>query len=74
MAMLWGWALMANAIPDNDTLPRYNYFFLEAIIQQELGNMTAAFDLFTHAKDINPNAPEAYYELAGYYMLSLIHI
>ncbi len=68
MAMLWGWALMANAIPDNDTLPRYNYFFLEAIIQQELGNMTAAFDLFTHAKDINPNAPEAYYELAGYYM------
>lgn len=65
--MLFVFALTANAIP-KDALMRYNYFFLEAIRQQEMGNMTAAFDLLNHAKDINPDAPEVYYKLAGYYV------
>lgn len=55
--MLFVFALTANAIP-KDALMRYNYFFLEAIRQQEMGNMAAAFDLLNHAKDINPDAPK----------------
>lgn len=65
--MLFVFALTANAIP-KDALMRYNYFFLEAIRQQEMGNMAAAFDLLNHAKDINPDAPDVYYKLAGYYV------
>lgn len=53
---------------DNDSLQSYNYFFLEGIRQQEMGNLTAAFDLLRHARDLNPNAPEVYYLLAPYYV------
>lgn len=53
---------------DNDSLQSYNYFFLEGVRQQEMGNLTAAFDLFRHARDLNPNAPEVYYLLAPYYV------
>ncbi len=52
----------------NSQSTRYNYFFLEAIRQQEMGNFAAALDLLRHALDINPNAPEVYYEIAGYYI------
>lgn len=52
----------------NSQSTRYNYFFLEAIRQQGMGNFAAAFDLLRHARDINPNAPEVYYEIAGYYI------
>ena len=57
----------AKAQTDNQ-ITRYNYFFLEAIRQQEMGNLSAAFDLLRHARDINPKAPEVYYEIAGYYI------
>lgn len=59
--------LQAKAQTDSQST-RYNYFFLEAIRQQEMGNFAAAFDLLRHALDINPNAPEVYYEIAGYYI------
>lgn len=47
---------------------RYNYFFLEAVNQEAAGNLSAAYDLLEHAKQINPNAAEVYYNLAGYYV------
>jgi len=53
---------------DNDSLQSYNYFFLEGVRQQEMGNLTAAFDLLRHARDLNSNAPEVYYLLAPYYV------
>ena len=53
---------------DNDSLQSDNYFFLEGVRQQEMGNLTAAFDLLRHARDLNPNAPEVYYLLAPYYV------
>lgn len=46
---------------------RYDYFFLEAMVQREKGNSTAAFDLLRHCVKINPAASEAYYFLAQYY-------
>lgn len=53
---------------DYDSLQSYNYFFLEGVRQQEMGNLTAAFDLLRYARDLNPNAPEVYYLLAPYYV------
>ena len=35
---------------------RYNYFFLEAVRQQNAGHYAAAFDLLSHALAINPRA------------------
>ncbi len=67
MAVLVAMGLQAKA-QTNSQSTRYNYFFLEAIRQQEMGNFAAAFDLLRHALDINPNAPEVYYEIAGYYI------
>ncbi|SUB95724.1 tetratricopeptide repeat protein [Prevotella intermedia] len=65
--MLAAMGLQAKA-QTNSQSTRYNYFFLEAIRQQEMSNFAAAFDLLRHALDINPNAPEVYYEIAGYYI------
>ncbi|MBQ7422113.1 MAG: hypothetical protein IJV27_08235 [Prevotella sp.] len=47
---------------------RYDYFFLEALKQQEKENYAAAFDLLQHAKELNPEAAEVYFQLAGYYV------
>ena len=46
---------------------RYDYFFLEAICQQEKGCHDAAFDLLTHCVEIDSTRSEAYYYLARYY-------
>lgn len=46
---------------------KYDYFFLEAMVQREKGNNTAAFDLLRHCLSIDPTAAEAYYYLAQYY-------
>ncbi len=45
---------------------RYDFFFLEAIRQQEAGHYDAAFDLLNHSLDINPNAADAWYFKAMY--------
>ena len=50
-----------------DTARRYDYFFLEAICQQEKGCHDAAFDLLTHCVEIDSTRSEAYYYLARYY-------
>lgn len=49
-----------NMISDNDR-KRFDYFFLEAVRQQNAGKLTAAFNLLEHARSINPNAAEVYY-------------
>ena len=52
---------------DENDQRRFNYFFTEAVRQQQLGHYAAAFDLFGHCLDINPAAPEVYYSLSSYY-------
>ena len=64
---LWGASLAVQA-DRKDSLQSYDYFYLEALRQQDMGNLTAAFDLLCHARDLNPQAPEVYYQLAGYYV------
>lgn len=56
----------------SDTLSRearrkYDMFFLEAVVQRQKGNSTAAFDLLRYCVELNPRAAEAYYYLAQYY-------
>ena len=46
---------------------KYDAFFLEAICQQEKGNLDAAFDLLTHCIEIDSTRSEAFYYLARYY-------
>ena len=47
---------------------RYRSFLYESISQQTKGNYAAAFDLLSHARTINPDAPEVYCHLAGYHV------
>lgn len=49
-----------------DTLRRYQYFYLEALRQEEAGNYPEAFDLLRHCLEIDPLASEAHYQLSGY--------
>lgn len=64
---LWLVPLSMNAI-EKDSLVRFNYYFLEALRQQDMGHLSAAFELFRHAHELNPTAPEVYYQLASYYV------
>ena len=64
-----GKTLAKAAVPElsyNDRL-RFNYFFIEAVRQQNMGNLTAAFDLFEHARRINPRSAEVYYKESMYF-------
>jgi len=47
----------------------FNYFFIEAEIQQQKGNYDGAFDLLQHCKDIDPKSPELNYKLGQYYTM-----
>lgn len=60
-------SVICYAMPQ-DSLLAYQYFYLESIRQQQLGNHSAAFDLMRHAQELNPEAAETYYHLFGYYV------
>ncbi len=47
---------------------RYEYFYLEALREQQQGNYANAFALLQHCLEINPDAAEAYYTLSSYYV------
>ena len=61
------YSLFTSFAVAQDTARRYDYFFLEAICQQEKGCHDAAFDLLTHCVEIDSTRSEAYYYLARYY-------
>ena len=65
--MLLSSQIAAYAQKTNDS-ERYDYFFLEAMTEREKGNATAAFEMLRHCLEINPEASEAYYYLAHYYL------
>ena len=58
---------VASPVVAQDEQRRYDNFFLEAICQQEKGNLDAAFDLLTHCVEIDSTRSEAFYYLARYY-------
>ena len=51
---------------DND-MRRYQYFYLEAIRQEGLGNYPEAFDLYRHCLEIDSLASETHYAISGFY-------
>ena len=72
VALLLASLVVVPAVAQPDTLShndrrRYQYFFLEALRQQNAGHDAAAFDLLSHCLAINPNAAEAYYLQAMFY-------
>lgn len=56
----------SRTMSENDR-KRYQYFYLEGVRMQEKEAFAAAFDLYRHALEINPDASEVYFELAGCY-------
>lgn len=72
VALLLTSLVVVPTVAQTDTLShndrrRYQYFFLEALRQQNAGHDAAAFDLLSHCLAINPNAAEAYYLQAMFY-------
>ena len=66
-------AMLAVACPaaaqtGNNDAGRYDRCFIDAMLQRQKGNNDAAFDLLKHCVHIRPEAPEAYFFLAQYYM------
>lgn len=49
-----------------DESRRYQYFWLEAVRQEDMENYTAAYDLYRHCLDINPDASESHFEIARF--------
>ena len=47
---------------------KFDYFFLEAVRMKEKGEYDAAFRLYRHCLDINPQSATVLYELAQFYM------
>ena len=58
--------VLADALLSHDDSLRYNYYFLEAIRQQNAGHYDAAYDLLRRSLDINPQGAEAWYYLSMY--------
>ena len=54
-----------QGISQSDSL-RFDYFFLQAVSEQNAGHYDAAFDLLNHCVSINPHAAEAYFMRALY--------
>ena len=55
-----------DSLSPNDR-KRFEYFFTEAARQHAAGNLAAAFDLFEHARKIDPRAAEVYFYQSLYY-------
>lgn len=62
-----GWCLTVSAQRLSSDAQRYNKFFLDAVCERLKGNHDAAFDLFQHCIELNPQAPEAYFYSAQYF-------
>ena len=56
----------ASTLSYNDQR-RFDYFFLEAVKQENAGRYASALALMNHCLEINPNAAEVYYMQAPYY-------
>lgn len=45
---------------------RFDYFYLEAVRMRNLGKYAEAYELYKHALLINPDAPEALFDMASF--------
>lgn len=61
-------AFVGIEVSASDSLALYNRVFLDAVIERQKGNDAEAFDLFKRCTQLNPDASEAHYYLAQYYL------
>jgi len=47
---------------------KFDYFFLEAVRLKEKGELDAAFEMYSHCLEIDPQSAVTLYELSKYYM------
>ena len=59
-------APVVDSLSHNDR-KRFEYFLTEAARQHAAGKYAEAFDLYEHARHIDPNAPEVYFYESMYY-------
>lgn len=52
----------------NVSAGKFEYYYIEAVRQQDMENYLAAFELFRHCYELNPNAPEANYAIGMFYI------
>lgn len=50
-----------------DAARKYQYFYIEAVRQQDMSHYAEAFELFRHCIDIDSEAPEAHFAIARYF-------
>ena len=53
--------------PKSQTKREFDIMFHEALLQQQKGNLDAAFDLLQHCQELCPDAAETYYFLGEFY-------
>ena len=59
---------------------KYDYTYLEAVRQKDLGNYVLAFELYKRCLEMEPDASEAHYGIGDMYMgmkmdsLALVHL
>lgn len=58
--------VVAAPLSDNDA-KRFNYFYLEAVRQQQASHFAAAYDLFRHCLEIHPTSSATYFALSAFY-------
>lgn len=58
-----------QAKQNTDSIEKYRYIYLEALVQEMKGNTSGAFDLMSYALELNPKAAEVYYKIADYLLL-----
>ena len=77
MLMSWAWeGLAQDSLPTTlkehfttfNVRQRYDAFFLDAICQQEKGNLDAAYDLMRHCVELDSTRSEAYFYLSKYHL------
>ncbi len=61
-----GDSLLAQVMSGEAT--KFDYLFMEAIIERQKGNSTGAFDLLRYCAELNPQSAETHYYLAQYYL------
>ena len=61
-------AFVDTEVSASDSLSLYDRTFLDAVVERQKGNDSAAFDLFQRCTQLNPSAAESYYYLAQYYL------
>ena len=69
VSLISGTLCAQNVVLPDSVLEKANDFFYEAHRQNLLGNRDAAYELYSHSLELNPESPPTLYELASLNMM-----